>query len=179
MSGVRLRYSSITADSGANARGLARFHAKPTANGAGSAGAGQRRDLAAEIAGGTVDALAEREAHEAGDCDRSANLCFRLFKGLRHAGLILLVKNEGLIEQANFLVVGLEAGLDDLLDDVCWFALGLGRKHIFLALDRCRIETGRIDGLGVGEGNMHRHHAAESLELLGIARRFEPDDHAD
>ena len=91
-------------------------------------GAGQRRDFTAEIAARTVDALAQRKAHEAGDLDRGANLCFRVFEGLCHAGLILLVKNEGLIEQADFLVVGLEAGLDELLDDVCGFALGFGRE---------------------------------------------------
>ena len=39
-------------------------------------GAGQRRDFAAEIASGAVDALAQRKAHEAGHFDRGADLCF-------------------------------------------------------------------------------------------------------
>ena len=41
-----------------------------------------------------------------------------------------------------------------------------------LALDEGRIETGDIDALRVGGGDMHRHLLAEALELGGVAGRF-------
>ena len=81
------------------------------------------------------------------------------FKRLRHA--LLVVEDEALIEQADFLVEGLQPELDDLLDDVGRFALRLEfvGQHVLLALDGRRIEPGRIDRLRIGGGDVHRHHA--------------------
>src|SRR5580658_3844878 len=102
----------------------------------------QRRNLAAEIADRPVYAFAERIAHEAADLDRRADLAFALFDRLRHA--FLIVENEALIEQADFLVEGFEPRRDDLVDDGRGLALGfeLLRQHILLALDDRHIEPG-------------------------------------
>ena len=67
--------------------------------------AGESRDFAAEIAIRPVDAFTEREANEPDDLDRRARLAFGLLHRLRDA--FLVVEDEGLIEQANFLVEGL------------------------------------------------------------------------
>src|SRR4029079_13384356 len=48
--------------------------------------------------------------------------------------------------------------------------LVLVREHILLAPDYLRVETGGIDSLGIGRSDMHRDHAAEALEFVGLAR---------
>src|SRR6187399_3301255 len=75
-----------------------------------------RRDLGREVRFLLLDSLTESIAHEARDFHRAADLALGLLHRLRHrfAGVV----DEGLLEQADFLVVGLETGLDDLLDDV-------------------------------------------------------------
>src|ERR1700677_83043 len=107
--------------------------------------AGKGCDFAAEIALGPVDAFAESETHEATNLDRRADFRLGLLDGLRDA--LLVVENESLIQQTDFPVERLEAGSDDLVDDVGGFArrLGLVGKHALFALDLRRIEPGRID----------------------------------
>src|SRR5438105_15210685 len=69
-------------------------------------------DLGREVAFLLLDSLAESIAHEARDLHGTANLALGLLHRLRHrlAGVV----DEGLLEQADFLVVGLQAGFDDL-----------------------------------------------------------------
>ena len=101
------------------------------------------RDLGGEIGVRPVDALAERVAHEAGDLDRRADLAFGFLDRLRDV-LVRLV-DEGLIEQADLLVEGLEPRFDDLVDDIRRFALRLELvgEHVLLAPDHVRIEARR------------------------------------
>src|SRR6202011_1139600 len=87
--GVRSRFPSLAADSRANAIGLARLHAKPTENATSLMGTGQRRDFAAEIASGAVDALAQLKAHEACHLDRRADGAFALLDSLGHGFLVV------------------------------------------------------------------------------------------
>src|SRR5262249_23615615 len=79
--------------------------------------AGKCRNFAAEIAFSLVDTLAKRKADETGDLDGAADLAFRLLDRLGD-GLLTLFDRVALLEQADFLVEGLEAGLDDLLDHI-------------------------------------------------------------
>src|ERR1700722_17718386 len=104
--------------------------------------AGKRRNFAAEITFGLVDAFAKRKADEARDFDRSADLAFGLLDRLGD-GLLALFDRVALLQQANFLVEGLEARLDDLLDHVGGLAFGLGGEHTFFTLDGGSIEPGR------------------------------------
>src|SRR5215831_2187154 len=80
-----------------------------------------RRDLGREVAFLLLDRLIESIAHKARDLHRAAHLALSFLHSLRHrlAGIV----DEGLLEQADFLVVGLQAGLDDLLDHVLRLAL--------------------------------------------------------
>src|SRR6185312_1666823 len=146
---------------------------------AGSALARRGRHLGGEIAFLLLDALAEREADEAGHLDGAAGLALGLLERLRdRLGRVVHV---GLLEQADLLVEGLQAGIDDLLDDVLGFPLlpEFVGQHGLLALDRLRIETRRVDRLRVCGGDVHRDHPAHRDQLVGLARRFERDDDAD
>src|SRR5579883_1672357 len=69
------------------------------------------------------DPLADRVAHEARHLDGAAHLAFGFLERLRHT--LVGVVNITLIEQADFLVEGLQPGFDDLLDDVRGLALRL------------------------------------------------------
>src|SRR5258705_11734496 len=71
-----------------------------------SARSGRCRHLGGKILLFPFDAFAEGITNVARDLDRSADLALRLFDGLRHA-LVRRV-DERLIEQADFLVEGLE-----------------------------------------------------------------------
>ena len=46
--------------------------------------------------------------------------------------------------------------------------LELVGQDVLLAPDHLRIEAGRIDRLRIGGGDVHRDHAAEALELVGL-----------
>src|SRR5690242_20794613 len=74
------------------------------------------RDFGREIGFLLLDSLAESIAHKAGNLHRRADFALSFLHRLRHrlAGVV----DEGLLEQADFLVVGLQTGLDDLLDHV-------------------------------------------------------------
>src|SRR5271155_5672848 len=69
-------------------------------------------DLGGEIPVRTIDPLAQRVAHEARDLDRAADLAFGVLERL--ADRLVGIMDIGLIQQAGFLVEGLETGLDDL-----------------------------------------------------------------
>src|SRR6202521_590513 len=86
-----------------------------------------------------LDALAQRVAHESPDLDRRADLALGLLECLGHA--LAGVVNILLVEQTGLLVKGLEAGIDDLLDDVSRLALGLEFlcQHRALARDHGRV----------------------------------------
>src|ERR1700692_4710124 len=101
---------------------------------------GKCRDLATKIVAGTLDALAERKTLEAADLDRSADFSFGFIDGLRHA--FLVVADKALVEQPDFLEIGLQPGLDDLLDHVGRLALCLELigQHSLLTLDGGGIE---------------------------------------
>src|ERR1700761_6140434 len=140
---------------------------------------GKSGDFAAEIAAGSVDAFAQGIADETAELNRSADLTFGLFKRLGYG--LLVVENERLLDQTNFLVESLQSRLDDLLDDIRGFALRLGlvRQYALLAFDRGRVEAGRIDRLRIGGCDVHGHHAADRLELIGIAGRLQRHNDAD
>jgi hypothetical protein len=122
-----------------------------------------RRDFGGEIGFLLLDSLAESIAHKSGDLHRRADLALSFLHRLgdRLAGFVV---DEGLLQQADFLVVGLQAGLDDLLDHVLGLALLaiLVGQHVLFALDDGGIEPGRIERLRIGRGDMHRELAAEA-----------------
>src|SRR3569623_2239673 len=100
-----------------------------------SALAGRGSHFRGEVGLLLVDALAEREAHEAGDLHRTADLALGLLERLRDR--LLVFEDERLLEHADFLVEGLQARLDDLLDHSLGLALlaELVGKNVLLALD--------------------------------------------
>ena len=57
--------------------------------------------------------------------------------------------------------------------------LELVGEHVFLARDHRRIEAGGIDRLRIRGRDMHGDHAAERGKFVGLAGRFERDQHAD
>src|SRR5579863_441357 len=124
-----------------------------------------------------LDAFAERVADESLDRDRTADRPFglpdRLGDGL---GRIMDVR---LIEEADLPVEGLEAGFDNLLDDVRGLAGVLLDEHRALALNGRRIDPGGVERDGTCRGDMHRHLPPERAELCPIARGFERDDDSD
>src|ERR1700755_1912643 len=71
-----------------------------------------RRDLGCEIGFLLLDSLAQSIAHKSRDLDRRADLTLSFLDRLRdRLGVIV---DEGLLQQADFLVVGLQTALDDL-----------------------------------------------------------------
>src|ERR1051326_1537180 len=125
--------------------------------------AGKRRHFSTEIAARPVDAFAERKADEAARLDGRADRAFALLECLGDA--LLVVEDEWLLQQADFLVEGLEPRLDDLVDHVrrLTLRLGLVGQHVALALHRRGIEAWRIDGLWIGRGDLHRHLPSNRL----------------
>src|ERR1700746_663602 len=113
------------------------------------------RDLGCEIALLPLDSLAESIAHKARDLHGAADLTLSFLHGLRYrlAGVV----DEGLLEQADFLVESLQARFDDLLDHVLRLALLaiLVGEHVLLALDDFRVEARRIECLRIGGGDVH------------------------
>src|SRR5215216_621465 len=93
------------------------------------------RDFGCEIGFLLLDSLAESIAHKAGDLHGPADLALSFLHRLRDR--LAAVVDERLLEEADFLVEGLETGLDDLLDHVLGLALLtiLVGKHILFALD--------------------------------------------
>src|SRR5579864_8541784 len=87
-------------------------------------GAGERRHFSTEIAGRPFDALAKRKADEAADLDRRTHRALALLERLGDA--LFVVVDKRLIDEADFLVEGLEPRFDDLLDYIHRFALRLG-----------------------------------------------------
>src|SRR6185437_16997692 len=85
------------------------------------------------------------------------------------------------LEQTDFLVESLQAGFDDLVDDVGRLALlpEFFGEHIFLARNRRRREAGGIHRLWIGRSDMHRYHAAEPRKLVSLSRRFQTDEDTD
>src|SRR6185437_577365 len=81
-----------------------------------------RRDLGCEIGFLLFDSLAESIAHKSGDLHRRADLALSFLDRLGDR-FALFVVDKGLLQQADFLVIGLQAGLDDLLDHVLRLAL--------------------------------------------------------
>src|SRR3954471_17586582 len=110
-----------------------------------SGGSACRRNLRGEIGRAFFDALTKRKARERRDLDRPAGLTFGLLQRLPDA--LLVVKDEGLLEQRLLLVEGLEPGLGDLVDH----RLGLPLlaefvgEDVLLALHHRGIDTRRID----------------------------------
>src|SRR3569832_2649119 len=70
-------------------------------------------NLGSEVGLFLLDAFTARVAHEAGNLDRAADLALGFLQRLRDR--LAAVVDEGLLEQADFLVVCLQARLDDLL----------------------------------------------------------------
>src|SRR6202171_4910126 len=73
-----------------------------------------RRDLGCEIGFLLLDSLAQSIAHKSRDLHRRADLTLSFLDGL--CDRLGVIVDEGLFQQAYFLVVGLETRLDDLLD---------------------------------------------------------------
>ena len=70
-------------------------------------------DLAAEISVRPLNPFTKGVADEAGDLDGAAHVLFRFLERLRDA--LLVVEDEGLLQQSGFLVEGLEARLDTIM----------------------------------------------------------------
>src|SRR6185437_17149976 len=99
----------------------------------------------------------------AGDCDRRADGFFGFLDRLSYA--LRRIVDIGLVEKANLLIESLEAGFDDLLDHVRRLAGVLPHEHRALALNRRRIDAGRIERDGACGRDMHRNLPPERTEL--------------
>src|SRR6516164_9640824 len=79
------------------------------------------RDLGSKVGFLPLDSLAESIAHKARDLHGRSDFALSFLERLgdRLAG----VMDKGLLQEADLLVVGLQAGLDDLLDDILGLAL--------------------------------------------------------
>src|ERR1700722_19698398 len=109
--------------------------------------AARRPDFGCEIGFLLVDSLAESIAHKSGNLDRRADLTLSFFQRL--ADRLGVVVDESLLQQADFLVVGPQTGLDDLLDHILrltLLAVFVG-QHVLFALDDGGIQSGRIQRL--------------------------------
>src|SRR3984957_12327921 len=104
--------------------------------------AARRPDFGCEIGFLLVDSLAESIAHKSGNLDRRADLTLSFFQRL--ADRLGVVVDESLLQQADFLVVGPQTGLDDLLDPILRLALlaVFVAQHVLFALDDGGIEPG-------------------------------------
>src|SRR5215475_495124 len=120
------------------------------------------------------DAFTKPEANVAGDLDRGADFTLGFLERLRHA--LLVVMHIDLLKQSHFLVKGLEARLDDLLDHVSRFTLllELVGEYVLLALDHRRIER-----LRVRRRDVHGEETAKRGEFVGLARGFQADENTD
>src|ERR1700744_6161317 len=81
-----------------------------------------RRDLGCEIGFLLFDSFAESIAHKSGDLHRATDLALSFLHRLG-SRFALFVMDKRLPQQADFLVIGLQARLDDLLDHVLRLAL--------------------------------------------------------
>src|SRR5262245_54923455 len=135
-------------------------------------------DLGCEIGFLLLDALTECVADEPSDLDRPTRFALGFTQRLRDA--FLVVENERLLQQANFLVKCLQPRLDDLFYYVSRFALllELVGQHIPLALHNCRIERQRVECKRVCRCNVHGDLPADCRQLVGFSVGFESDDYA-
>src|ERR1035438_10891032 len=69
-----------------------------------------RRDLGREIGFLLVDSLAQSIAHKSGHLHRRADLALDFLEHLRDRLAVVLAMHGRLLQQADFLVVGLQAG---------------------------------------------------------------------
>src|ERR1700722_13234307 len=124
-----------------------------------------------------LDAFAQRVTYEPGYGDRRADRLFgfldRLSDSLRG------IMDIGLIEEADLLIEGLEAGFDDLLDHVCRLAGVLLGQHGALARNHRRIEPGGVERDRTGGGDMHGDLPPERAKPGAIACGSEPNDDPD
>jgi hypothetical protein len=81
--------------------------------------------------------------------------------------------NKGLIKQADFLVVGLQAAFDDLFNDMVRLAGALIAEHRLFAGHDGRIKAGCIERQRAGRRHMHRDLPAEVVQLVRLGGRFE------
>src|SRR5712664_4196630 len=137
-----------------------------------------RRDLGCEIRFLLVDSLAQSIAHKSGNLHRRADLALSFLQRL--GDRLGVSVDEGLLEQADFLVIGLQTGLDDLFDHVLGLALlaVFVGEHVLLTLYDGGIEPGRIQRLRIGGRNMHGDLTPEHGEFVGLAGGFQRHDHA-
>src|SRR5712664_312730 len=93
-----------------------------------------RRDLGREIGFLPLDSLPQSIAHKSGNLHRRADLALSFLHGL--GDRLGVVVDKGLLEQADFLVIGLQTGLDDLFDHVLGLALlaVFVGEHVLLTL---------------------------------------------
>src|SRR5580698_2901432 len=80
-------------------------------------------DLGREIGFLPVDSLAESIAHKSGNLHRRADLALGFLEHLRDRLAVVLAVHRSLLQQADLLVEGLQARLDDLLDHILRLAL--------------------------------------------------------
>src|ERR1700755_1261222 len=99
------------------------------------------RDLGGKIRLLPLDSLAQSIAHKSGDLHRRADLALGFLERLcnRFAAIV----DEGLLQKTDFLVISLQARIDDLLDHVFRLALlaVLVGQHVLLALDGFGVEA--------------------------------------
>ena len=94
---------------------------------------------------------------------------------------LLVVEDEGLLEQGLLLVEGFQARLGDLLDHRFGLALlaEFVGENVLLALHDRRIDAGSIDRDRIGRRDVHRDLPPDRGKLVGLARRLQCDQHAD
>src|SRR5262245_27359684 len=103
------------------------------------------RNFGGEVRFLLLDSLAQSIAHVTGDFHRTTDLALSFLQRLADA--LLVVEDEGLLQQRLLLVEGLQARLGDLLDHRLGLALltELVGQDVLLALDHRRIDTRRVN----------------------------------
>src|SRR5690606_25901607 len=109
-----------------------------------------------------LDALAESIADEALQGNRLSGLRLGFLEHLSDA--LRRIVDERLLQEGDFLVVALQAALDDLLQDVIRLAGVLLAQNRALALDRRGIDAGGVHRDRVRGSDVHGDLTAEGSE---------------
>src|SRR6266700_150575 len=96
---------------------------------------------------------------------------------------LVLIPDEGLVQQDDLLVEVLQLALDDPLDDVVRLALGLRGVDLALALEDLARDVVAADVGGVRGGDVHRDVTSQPAELVGhgdeVGLAVQLDEHAE
>ena len=122
-----------------------------------------RGDLSGQVVLPLFDAFTALEAAELHNVQLSAGS----LGDFAHQALDVLIGilDEGLLQQAHFLVVLLDPALDHPVDDLLGLAFvqGLGAKDFLLFFQLARVHFLTADSLGLGRGNLQRQVVGKGL----------------